>query len=372
MKMLEGRIGRQESVCILVQAMAAGCIFSLHTLIVHEAGNTTFLWMPAGIALSILAGLGLRWCMSRVDAYDLVALYHGALGRILGGVALLAVAISLLWQCSSLFNHFLSDMHGYVFPTSQYNAIIFWVVLTVAYIAWGGLERIARTGKCVAPLVGVVLLITLLVPIEGYQIYRLFPFPGDNARTIATLCLRCFVQMLPVVLLTLSFTEALQGEVPVKRTLIIAGIIAFMLVMLVQLALGLVFTAEQLTQMNMPLFRINMNLLSNGYYLRQDKMGVFIWLMGAIPGGAYLLYGSAYLFCKATGGKNIRPALLSATALLSCILWLRRGALFELFEELQNWIRQYGGLMILPPALLSVILQSCKGRKKGGVRQHDA
>ena len=370
--MLEGRIGRQESVCILVQAMASICIFSLHTLIAYEKGNTTYIWMPTGIALSVLAGLGVRWCMSRTGAHDLTGLYRGALGRVLGGASLLAVAAALLWQCASLFNHFLSDLHGYVFPTSRYGAIIFWVMLAVAYIAWGGLERIARTGKCVAPLVGFTLLITLLLPIEGYRLYRLYPFPGDTAGGILMLCLRCFVQMLPVVLLTLSFTDALQGEKPVKSTIILAGAIAFLLVMLVQLALGLVFTAEQLTNMNMPLFRINMNLLSNGYYLRQDKVSVFIWLMGAVPGGAYLLYGFAYLFCKATGGRNIRPALITGTVLLSCILLLRREALFKLFEGVQGWISHYGGLTILPPVALSFVLQLCKEKRKGAVGRHDA
>ncbi|MDO5110754.1 MAG: GerAB/ArcD/ProY family transporter [Clostridia bacterium] len=372
MKMLEGRIGRQESVSILVQAMAAICIFSLHTLTVYENGNTTYIWMPLGIALAVAGGLAVRSCMSRTGQSDLIALYRGGLGRLLGCASLLAVAIALLWQCSSLFNHFLSDLHSYIFPTDRYGAVIFWVVLAVAYIAWGGLERIARTGKCIAPLVGFVLLITLFMPVKGYRLYRLFPFPGDTVGAIAGLCLRSFAQMLPVILLTLSLTSALQGERMVRQTIAIAGAVAFVLVLLVQLALGLVFTAEQLANMNMPLFRINMNLLSDGYYLRQDKASVFIWLMAAVPGGAYLLYGFAYLFCKATGGENIRPALLTGTVLLICILLLRREALFGLFEGVQTWISHFGVYLILPPLLLACVVQSVREKRKGGAKQHDA
>ena len=372
MNMLEGRIGRQESVCILIQAMGSICTFSLHTLAMYENGNTAYIWMPMGIALAALAGLAVRRCMSRMGEYDLSTLYHNALGRVLGGAALIAVAIALLWQCSSLLNHFLSDLHGYIFPTCRYGAVIFWVVIAVAYIAWGGLERIARTGKCIAPLVGLVLLIALLLPFKGYRVYRLYPFPGDTLWVIAGLCLRSFAQMLPVILLTLSFTDALQGEASVARTILIGSAAAFVLVLLVQLAMGLVFTAEQLEELNMPLFRLNMNLLSDGYYLRQDKSSVFIWLMAAILGAAYLLYGFAYLICKATGAQNIRPALLTGTVSLICILLLRREALFSLFEGVQAWISHFGGYLVLPPLLLACVVCFIKKKRNGGVRRHDA
>ena len=57
MRIKEGKIGRQESAAMVGIAVYTSMVFTLNSAEVYRSGNSTYIWMPATIALALIAVL---------------------------------------------------------------------------------------------------------------------------------------------------------------------------------------------------------------------------------------------------------------------------------------------------------------------------
>ncbi len=364
MKLREGRIGKQEGVCALATAIVCASIFALNSAYAYENGNTSYIWLPLGIGVGLLGALIAAWLMKRSRCDDLSHFYLYSMGPVFGRVSMLLLAAALLYQAYSIQVVFVGALHSYVFPISRYEAIIAWVALGTIYIAYGGLERIGRSAKCVAALAAAGLLAAILLPVKAFSWFRLFPFPGDTVYEIAERTVTNSFRALPAMLCMLSLSGGMQGRDNAKKTIWIAAAFAVATVFLTQLALAFTFTSTQIKDIYMPLFRVDMTVLTGNYYLRQDKLGLFLWFFAMLPAAAYLQYGAGCLFCRATGFADIRPPLLSFSAwMIFAQLWQHSG-FYGVFEALRDWMDNYGFLIVWLPLISGVVLSCFKRKKK--------
>ncbi len=364
MRLREGRIGIQESVSVLTLALTGLCVFTLDSKTAYAPGNTTYIWLPAGVLLALLSALLVAYVMRKGDYGDLMQLYYAGLGPVFGRASLLVLAAVLFYQSLKLQTSFINALQSYIFADSQYEPIALWIMLPALYIAWGGLERIGRSAKCVTFLAALSMLIVLVAPAKAFSLFRLFPFPGDPMGKIGIKTLSSTAEALPSLLLALGLCGGMQGRSNAKKSITIAALIAAALVFAVQLALALVFTSTQLQSMYMPLFRIDMTMLPGSYFVRQDKIELFLWIFGAIPALAFLEYGIALLFCKTTGMRDIRPALLSVFLwMLFCQLWLNSG-FYASYESALRWMDAYGFIPVYAPLIAALIIAALAAKKK--------
>lgn len=366
-RLLDGHIGRQEGVSLLGISLFTLCAFTFYSAIAYARGNTTFIWLPASILLAF-GGMAtaLRW-MRRYEAGDLAALYRMGLGKMGAGVALLLVSALLFSQAVALSTGFVGALHSYVYATAPYGVIVPWVIFPSAYLAWGGLERIARTAKCFGAFLAFVLLLMLLMPGNGYQVYRLLPLQyGEGAAGLALRILAGTVKSLPVLIFAACLSRAMQGTDNVRRVVRGGAWVAAALILLTQLAIGLTYTPEQLSELYMPLFRLNMALLKEGYLLRLDKMVIFIMLLGVLIGIAVCLYGAAYLSCRVLRAENIRPAILTGAVLLwtLCYAQYEHVQVYGWMAKAQVWVDTYGWCFLWAPLSAACGSAALRRRKK--------
>ena len=362
MKLREGRIGKQEGVCILCIIIVLMSVFTLNSKTAYDRGNTSYIWLPAGILLAV-AGAGLSlFCMERSGKEELCGFYFFGLGGILGRLALFALAAVLIWQSFLLQSSSASALHSYVFQNSRYSAILFWIAAGGFYIAWGGLERISRSAKCVSALLAVLLLAAVLAPIKAFSFFRLFPFPGDSLINIGKKGIWASVNALPALLCLQCLNRGMQGSRNTLKVSMISAPICVALVFIVQWALALTYVGTELREMFMPMFRIDMTLVLGDYQLRQDKTTLFLWLMGAMPAAAFFEYGAAYLICKIGSIRDIRIPLLGIFAVL-CVALPLAYRFYPIFYALRLWMEAYGTWMVWPPMLIcsaSAVLRSSR------------
>lgn len=366
MRLLEGKIGLQEGACILASALVGLSVFTLRGAYAYEKGNASYIWLPASVAFALLGALAAAAMLRKRGYCDLTEFYTGALGKFAGGAALLLLAWVLLHALFQLQSTFVDALHSYIFPESAYRSVVFWVMAGVLYTAWGGLERIGRSAKCVAAPAALLFLVSLLIPMKRYALYRLFPFPGEAPLESAHKMLLSSAGALAVLLSGLVFSGALQGTGCAKKGLGIAVGCATPLIFAVQFTLALVFTSEQLASFYLPLFRLDTTLLEGSYYMQPDKLVLFLCFCGLLPAMAYLLYAAAVLLCRSTGLRDLHPALLS---LFSCLffaqIWKESG-FYPLLRNLAQWMERNTLWLVYAPLLLALLAAWLRGGRKGG------
>lgn len=319
MRLNEGKLGAQESVSLVALAITAASIFLLDSDKAYSQGNSSFVSSPLSIIIAA-ALFVLMWnAMRALGARDICELNELCVGKAMGlALNLLAAGIFILYAYR-LAARFCIMIHGRVFTAAQYESVALWIILPVAYAAIKGFECIGRLAKIFGGVIAVFILISLAFMLTSYDISRLAPFPGDTAKLVTDTFSRS-ADAVAAFLGLLCTAGALQGAKNVKRNGLIAALIAFLLVLAVQLAIGATFTYADLRGMSMPIYIMKMVVLRESYLFRLDQLNLFIYMLVAVIAAAYYVYCAAYVLTKCTRGRDIRPTVIGISALILAAL----------------------------------------------------
>ena len=164
---------------------------------------------------------------------------------------------------------------------------------------------------------------------------------------------RCVsINVLPALLCILINGKGLGAEKCMRKSMFISCIIGMALLFAVQLCIGLSFGYEELQSLYTPLYRIDMILIKEGYYLRFDKLILFLCLVGGLIAAAFYLYSGALLAMELSGASDIRPGIVTGAALLSGIICLQFSSVNKQFTEILCFVGEYGFFVILGISVL--------------------
>ena len=186
MKHMEGGyIGRQETAYLLGIPLYLNGVFTLESQYAYQGGNSTYIWVPLSIVLSLGIFLLLLLAMERAGARDLGELFEAGLGKTLGRGCMALLALLLLLGGLAGMMRFISMLYSYVFTQSVYSSISLWIMGAVFLLAFWGIETLGRLSKLLGGLLLTLMLLNLLLPLESYQLYRLYPIPGNTWGQVA-------------------------------------------------------------------------------------------------------------------------------------------------------------------------------------------
>ena len=364
MKLCQGRVGKQEGANLIGIALVSSALFVLDIAEEYQYGNGTYVSFPGAIFLALVLFLLLAGAMRASGQKDLLALMDFAFGKFVGNILSALICVLLFANAYFLVSRFTTMVHALVFMKATLFPVLLWIVPVVVYIAFHGFECIARIAKCFGVILGVCLLFSLLLPIDGYEAYRLFPLPLNHWDTIAADAFMGTFATIPAMLALLCMAQGMQGVQSAKKAGIIGAVISIGLVAVAQIAIGMTFTYTELQNMFVPLYRLNLKLIQESYFFRLDTMLLFLWLIGALIAGAYYLYGAGFVFCRRWSRYDVRPAVIAAGIILLCCLTV------EHMEQLQAFqvVRQYGSWLLVVPftAAAAVALVKSHFLKKKG------
>ena len=350
-----GRIGLQETAYMLGVPLYINAVFTFESHYAYPGGNSSYIWVPAGVLLSLGLFLLVSGAMQRAKANTLGELYDKGLGKIGGRICMAELAALLLIAGLAAMLRFISMLYTYVFVRSVYSSISLWIMGAVCILAFWGMETIGRLSKLLGIILLVTMLVNLILPAESYELYRLYPLPGNQWEEIGAYSLRHIFTLLPVLLGGLSMAESLHGRACVKKAGCIGGIGAAVLAFLTQLCISLTYGYQDLSAIYFPLYRLDMDMLQEGYFFRLDKISLFLWLAAELVAAAYFLFAASRIAGQELGLKNSRPAVAAFSVLLSCALFYERSGGYWLVERVKSWLDLYGWLLLLPGLLAACI-----------------
>ena len=370
MKHMEGGyIGRQETAYLLGIPLYLNGVFTLESQYAYQGGNSTYIWVPLSIVLSLGIFLLLLLAMERAGARDLGELFEAGLGKTLGRGCMALLALLLLLGGLAGMMRFISMLYSYVFTQSVYSSISLWIMGAVFLLAFWGIETLGRLSKLLGGLLLALMLLNLLLPWESYQPYRLYPLPGNTWGQVAGYSLRHTFFLLPALLGGLSLSRSVHGLKYIRSAGCIGGLGAATLAFLTQLAISMTYGYQDLTTIYAPLYRLDMGMLREGYLFRLDKVSLFLWLMGELIGAAFFLFTASRIASRELGLGNAKPAVAAFSVLMGCALFFEHSGGYAVVEQVRSWLVRNGWLLLLP-CLLAGILGGLLGTKAKKEKDH--
>lgn len=367
MRIREGKIGRQESAALIGTTVYTSMVFTLSSTEAYRSGNSTYLWMPAAIALALAVVLFVMHAMEKCGISTLDMLFKTAFGKIIGGVVGGVVIVLLLFSAFELLTDFVNLIHSFVYYDQPYWNIILWIVASVGLLGFMGLESIARTGRLLLPAFAVILALWLLLPIESFDRSNLYPFPGNTLSEMGKLVWEKTSSAFAPIIAVLTITNGMHGMKFTRNACGIGVLCALFAVAATQLCLGLTYGYKDLVEMSYPMYRLDMMMPQEGYFFRMDKVALFFWLAMGLIASAYYVFTAAMMWCRCYGPKDTRPAVLALCVILACAIQIQAEGYYEEFARGIEAVNQWAWTAILLPVIASAVqlIKKRKGKEAG-------
>ena len=357
-----GRIGVSEAVSAAAVVMCINGLIDIEPNYAYSLGNSTYVSIPASAVIALALFTSVCAVMKRSGACDLWQLFKLSFGKVGAILPTALICVSLL-ACASIplgnFTHVLDD---HVYEGVEYPTLFAFLLPAVVFIAYKGLEVMGRTSKIYSVILVVSLAVAFVVSLPRQQVYRMYPLMGDGARhalMFSASSLACFVPPLSALLI---FGRGLQGIGFTKRAGIIASIIAAAVCFAVHFMLSRLYTYKGLTNVFMPLCRINYQGIERGYIMWLDKLLVMAWLNGAIISAGYCIYESALLFVKAFSMDDVTPAVFMMSTVVCALTLLEFICDIERASILNSFALKYGAVLSVLPLAVTIPVSILKSR----------
>ena len=355
MRIREGKIGRQESAAMVGIAVYTSMVFTLNSTESYRSGNSTYLWVPAAIALVLAEVLFVMYAMEKCGISTLDMLFETAFGKLLGGAAGAIIIALLLFGAFELLVDFVNLIHSFIYYDQPYWNIILWIGATVGLLGYLGMEPIARTARLLLPAFVIILALWLLLPAKSFDISNLYPFPGNTLAGMGKLVLKNIPTAFAPIIAVLTVTNGMHGMKFARNSCGIGVLCALFAVAVTQLCLGLAYGYKDLLEMPYPLYRLDMMMLQEGYFFRMDKVALFFWLTMGIIAAAYYVFAASIMWCRCYGPKDTRPAVLSLCVVLACAVQIQAEGYYEEFAKGIEAVDKWAWTAMLLPVGASVI-----------------
>jgi len=243
-------------------------------------------------------------------------------------------------------------------PRTTISVVTGGFLLTAAWVAYLGLEPMARTCRITLPHFagGILLLMLALIPMWNWQ--HLFPFWGRGLAMVpATLG---FSTNTSVLLATLLLPVTGDWRQVAKAGL--WGIVfGYLILLIVVVSTVLVFTPEVARQFSLPFFSVSKNIYVGRYLQHIEAIYIIIWGVVGVLRLATGLYAAAEFFRRAFRLPYYQPLLWPLGVLIFIISLIPASfaAAYRLDELLlrADWLP----VGVLPLVLLAAVL--LKGRR---------
>lgn len=364
MRMNLGKIGAQESTSLVAIVLSVTGIFTVESAVAYANGNSTFLTVPASIIVGFLVFLLCLFAMNKLGVATFHELADRAVGEKLSCVFMLILSASLLFNAFVLLLRFATIIHSYIFVESDYIGVALWIFLPVLSLSLFGFETLGRMAKIFGVALLVLFLLGFVSATDGFSVHRLYPLFGDGAYNIAISSFKNSYKFIPAFIAPLVLSKGINGVKTVKKSVIIGSIFAVLLSFITQLVIGLTYEYTSLSNMYFPLCRLNMSLQNEDYFMRTDRIGVFIWLVAGVIAIAYYVYAAGFIFCKKTGTRDIRPCIVCFMIILSSLVLAEYTKLYAVLHGVISIIESNSFIVMLLIVLTVTLLGLLKRGKE--------
>lgn len=364
MNLREGRIGKQEGLCLVSIAMCIGGLFTLEPELTYSSGNVTYVTLPIASLFALLvfcfAAFGMRKGRYKCFNYMLKDTCGETFSCIVSIVLIFCFALTAIAPLSN----FIQIMHGLFYSNVSNRQLVFYVLPGVLIVALMGFETIGRTAKCMFAILILATVLTLIAALGEYDSYRLYPLPIKKTEIIVNNSFSETAAFLPALMALLICNEGMNDNRTMMYVGIRSALITAIVCATVQFFLGMIFPYSQLKQLAMPLCRINHMSVEETNITRLDKIAQIIWLNGSMLSASFYIYAGALLFSKSFKINDIRPPIVSLVLVATCLALIELDGLHLEYSAVFSAITKSISLIFMLILIFPSIISLLKNRRK--------
>ncbi len=207
--------------------------------------------------------------------------------------------------------------------------------------------------------------ILLLLAVQNYHLYYLFPFWGRGAGQTVLHGVMRSSSYGEVIILAIIATS-LQGVKYIKRAGYISLAISGILISAVLLAFALSFPYTTGAEVTSPMYELAMQIGYGRFLQRLESIFLFVWVISSFVTISVLLYGTLSIYAKVFESSDLKPCINPFFVIVFCLALLPRDIMTVRTGYIQN-IRSYGWTIFFVVPLLALITAAIR-KKKGGTR----
>lgn len=348
------RVSRRQAAQLI-----ATTIFSTSSVLVPQ-----YLFFQAGrgapwaVLLATVAALPIAWMLFVVgrhfDGLSVPEYLELALGRYLGKFLALIYLVSILWLVTCCLFQFAMLIQLSIMPSTP--ASLFWLtgLVLVGYMAWQGLEVIARSNEIIQAITLLAGAVVLILSLGNAQVFWLKPIlPPDWGVVVnGAIYPLTFVGQVFLIGMWLPYVEKRQQAL--KAMLLgtaAGGLLLTTAVLMVLLNLGPMRAGDLLNPVLETLREIHYGPFISGL----EVLGVPVWIAFIVIKAALGFFDLSLGLAQVLGLKNYRLTFLFWVPLLSLTPLLFH-TILDLFRFLLTWwvdvLFPIGAFMPLLPYLV--------------------
>jgi spore germination protein (amino acid permease) len=365
----KSKIGSRELTAILVLMTTTDIFLNYANGMTRQADEAA--WMEPLLAgsLCLLVFLLAEWLLRRyLPGQDIVEAGITAFGHVGGVLVTLIFSAYFLFVTAMVMREFEETVITTVLPTTPIVVVGVLFVLTVWYVAYNGLEAIARLSYLgLFVLIAGILILSLLTA-NWWHPNLLFPLLGRGPTAVLRGILPASTAFFNVLILVTIYTYT-YNPASLRRVGVTSILISVFLMCVFLLAYEMVFSIPQAQEATSPLYTLARQIRLGRFLQRFESIFIFMWVMAAVLKMSMTLWLSSFLLAKAFGWPLLRP-ILPAMAMASWAISLLPADLASVLNVSDRVRSDWGWavIFVLPLLVLSVAAWRTRRRRKGGVQ----
>jgi spore germination protein KB len=361
----DGKFGTREAVFLAINLMATKDFYTSIRALIKLTGTAA--WYST--ILSCLGSLVLfsivYLLMKRFPGKELTDIFDVVTGKVIGKILSLVFVAYLIFYTGSNLREFLEMIKAYALPYTAPSLIMFGFMVVVAFLAFLGLETIARMSIIFfyVILTGFLLVIVLAYPY--YNVHAVLPIGGYGIpKTVNVGLFR--VSAYDEIVFLAFVINSFHGVKVYKKVGVISLLFTGFVISLSILCDLMAFEYTQGSENLSGLYQLARIIYFNRFFQRIESIFLFIWVMASFICVATAFYISLSVFCKAFKVEGHRPLILPFSFLVFMVALLPK-SLSEVSDVNIAFVRQYSMFIVyLVPILVFLIalIFGKKGEKK--------
>lgn len=298
---------------LLIMLICAKLVTPVPRMLALESGSSVWLMVLLSGLLAMVVYWGLAALLNRFPGHSLAMINMQVHGAYFGPVFNLIEAVYFVGLGGLMLRAFTAGFRIAVMPQTPPAVLISFLLATALFAAYRGLETLGRMAAFLAPVLGVLALMTLLGPVRVLNLTNLFPFFG-NGVTITLLSplwrISLFSEILVLGCLSRFIQPGQAARIGWKAMAWATGIQT-----LVLLILCAAFPFPAVSRIFFAVLDLTRMIEISEFIQRVEALFVFLWFFLAALKLALLLMAAADVIQETAGLADHRP-LLPALALL--------------------------------------------------------
>ena len=304
----EGTFGPTEAIILLTMSTTAR-VFLPYPRFLAEIGGPAAWMTPLGGLVVALIGVHVATLVLRKSPdKTIIEITEEALGPVLGMAFNIVTAMFFMAVAALFTREFSEAMIIAALPSTPISVIAFTFLFAGLLGAYLGIETMARSARLMYPYAigGIIILLLALIP--RWNVYNILPILGNGP-------LRVFgegtfsTSGVTEIILAAVLVQAMGGVEKFRHIGFRSMIIAFLILIALQLTLSLTFSWEVVTENTLPFYRLSRTIYLSRFFQRVEALFIFIWsIIGALK-IALTLYGASVTLSRALKLPDYRPLI---------------------------------------------------------------